>query len=178
MTPVYTDDILTGYEFKPLDDFYGDVVFTYTVADSNGPGTRTRLSLTVSPVQDLPRLGNLGESGLNLRSTPEDTPFVFTADDLLAGYADPDSGYTVPDVAPMTIKPGSVQSPYGDIVYNGVVDGKDTFTFTPFLNFSGSTQIDYVIVDDAQAEVATSKYINVTPVNDPPSVTLNREATT
>ena len=77
----------------------------------------------------------------------------------------------------MTIKPGSVQSPYGDIDYNCVVDGKDTFTFTPFQDFAGSTQIDYVIVDDL-AEVATSKYINVIPVNDPPSVTLNREATT
>ena len=88
VAPILTDGILSGYEFTPLDDYFGDVVFTYTVSDSNGPGTRNQLSLVVDPVQDLPRLGNLGDAGLNLGTTPEDT--VFTFDDLLAGYTDPD----------------------------------------------------------------------------------------
>ena len=116
----------------------------HTVADSNGPGTRATLNITVNPVQDLPRLGNLGDSGLNLGNTPEDNPFVFTAEDLLAGYTDP-------DLTPLVIKENSVSSPYGDIIFDGT-----SYTFTPFENFAGSTQIDYTIVDDFGAEVVTS----------------------
>ena len=164
VSPVLVGDVLNGYEFTPLDDFFGDVVFTYTVSDSNGPGIRGQLNLTVNPIQDLPRLGNLGESGLNLGDTPEDTQFTFTADDLLAGYSDP-------DLTPLAIKADSVSSPYGDISFDGAI-----YTFTPFENFAGSTQIDYTILDDFGAEVVTAKYLNVTPVNDPPTITLNRDA--
>ena len=79
--------------------------------------------------------------------------------------------YSDPDLTPLAIKAGSVSSPYGDISFDGT-----TYTFTPFENFAGSTQIDYTILDDFGAEVVTAKYLNVTPVNDPPTITLNRDA--
>ena len=43
----------------PLMTFLEMSRFTYTVSDSNGPGTRGQLNLTVNPVQDLPRLAIL-----------------------------------------------------------------------------------------------------------------------
>ena len=30
----------SGYNYKPIDDFNGNVVFTYTVSDSNGPESK------------------------------------------------------------------------------------------------------------------------------------------
>ena len=69
---------------------FGNVVFTYNVSDNNGPGIAATFNLAVNPVQDGPRLGNLGPNGLNLGDFDEDTTFAFTANDLLSGYTDPD----------------------------------------------------------------------------------------
>lgn len=164
VTPVVVNGVTTGYNLLPADDYFGDVVVTYIVSDGNGPGVPATSTITVNPVVDVPRVGNLGEKGLNLGQTPEDTPTTFTTADLLAGFTDPD-GFE------LTIKPDSVTNAYSTITLEG-----DTYTFTPNLNFSGSTQIDFTVVDAAGNEVPFSKFIDVIEVNDPPSITLDRDA--
>ncbi|QNI91394.1 cell surface protein required for swimming motility [Synechococcus sp. BOUM118] len=164
LAPVIENDLVTGYKFMPLDDYFGDVVFTYTVTDGNGPGANSSFTLSVTPVEDVPRLGNFSENGLNLGDTSEDTITTFTAADLLDGFTDPDG-------LDLSIKADSVSSPYATITSDG-----DTYTFAPNLNFSGSTQIYFTVLDAAGNEVPFSKFINVIEVNDPPSITLDRVA--
>ena len=90
LNPVIENGVVTGYRFTPLDDYFGNAIFTYIVSDGNGPGTNSTFTIAVNPVQDAPRPGNLGPDGLNLGSTLEDTQFTFTEADLLSGYTDPD----------------------------------------------------------------------------------------
>ena len=85
----------------------------------------------------------------------EDTIATFTIQDLLAGWSDPD-GFD------LVILPDSVLSENGTITLTD-----DTYTFTPFENFSGPTQINFTVVDVAGRQVATSKYLQVNPINDP-----------
>ena len=119
--------------------------------------------MSINPVQDGPRLGNLGPDGLNLGSTIEDTDFNFTEADLLAGYTDPDG-------TPLQVKAGSVTD-YGVITIDGT-----NYTYSPNLNFNGPTQINFTVIDDFGDEVATSKFFEVISVNDAPLITLDRPA--
>ena len=145
LNPVIENGVVTGYRFTPLDDYFGNAVFTYIVSDGNGPGTNSTFTIAVNPVQDAPRPGNLGPDGLNLGSTLEDTQFTFTEADLLSGYTDPDG-------TPLIVKPGSISTKFGVVTLDGT-----TYTYTPNANFNGPTSIDYTIVDSAGAEVDTSK---------------------
>ena len=153
----------SGYNYKPIDDFNGNVVFTYTVSDSNGPGIQASLDLVINPVEDIPRLRNLGSEGLNLGSINEDTFLQFDVDNLLEGYSDPEG-------LVLSVKDVSVSPLYGTITNVG-----DNFTFIPKDNFSGPVQIDFTVVDQAGNEVLTSKYVNVEEVNDLPTIVLDRE---
>ena len=162
--------------FTPVLNYNGTgTPVTYSVCDNGAPAqcAQATITVTVTPVNDPPVAVN------DVVTTPEDTPVTIT---ILSNDSDVD-GSLVPtsvDLDPST--PGT-QTTY-------TVPGQGTFTvnpsgvvtFTPVLNFNGTTTpIPYSVCDNgtplpAQCAQATIT-VTVNPVNDPP-VAVNDVATT
>ena len=152
----------TKYRFTPNPDFSGTVTLNYVVSDQKGANISATNSITLSPNADAPVLGKLSGTGLLLAEINEDTTRTVTRAELLAFYQDTD-GDT------LTIVNNSLSSPNGTVTASG-----NDFIFTPTANFSGSTQIDFKITDNAGHTIDAAKYINVKAVNDAPTITLPR----
>lgn len=103
---------------------------------------------------------------VSLAAGSEDTPYTFTATQLLANASD-DSALSVQSV--------SVDPADGSLTDNG--DG--SWTFTPALNRNGVVSFAVVIADAAGATVNTSASLSLAAVNDAPtgSVTITGNAT-
>jgi hypothetical protein len=132
---VVNDDGTVGY--TPAANFNGTDTVTYAVSD----GVRDALgsiTLTVSPVEDLP---NLTDDAL---FTPPDDPLVIdVGQDLLANDTDADGD-------PLSV--ASVTQPvHGTIADNG--DG--TLTYTPAAGFTGDDTFTYTASDGDDTASAT-----------------------
>jgi large repetitive protein len=141
--------------FVPNPNFNGMTTVTYTISDGNGGTSTATVSLTVTPVNDVP------VAQPDSATTPEDTPVIVA---VLPNDSDVDGN-------PLTVV--SAIAPNGTVVINR--DG--TITYTPNANFNGSDTITYTISDAAGGFATTTVAVIVTPVNDVP-VAGNDSATT
>ena len=135
--------------FVPDQDFNGPVLVTYTVDDGNGGVITVMVFINVEPEVDPP------VAAPDTASTPEETPVTINA---LANDSDPD---------------GDTLSITGAVTADGSVsiDGNGDVLFTPSEDFTGPAIINYTL-SDGTGEVATGTItVDVTPVNDPPTVT-------
>jgi len=147
-TGSYASDIDCTY--TPNANFNGSDSFTYIAFDSITDATTTAtISLTINPINDAPTLALT-----QTVSTNEDTPLNFT---LNAG-ADIES------------------DPLDYIIVSGPADGtlsctggtSRDCTYTPDLNFNGSTTFTYKVNDGALDSTTATVTINVTSENDAP----------
>lgn len=154
---VGTSNTLT---YTPIDNFFGDDSFTYTVVNSNGDEATGTVTVTVNPVNDAPTAVNDSGTGL---TTPETDALTILASRLLAndsrGPAN-ESGQTlsITSVSAASTRGGTVSfnSSTSEILYtpkNGEL-GNDTFTYT--------------ISDGAGGTATGTVTVNVTDVNTPP----------
>ena len=130
--------------YTPNANYNGTDSFTYTVTDGTDSSTAT-VTITVTAVNDPP----VSISGT--ATTPEETAVTIPV------ATDVDS----------TALTATCSSSAG----GGIVDGGlGSVTFTPPLNFNGSTQISCSVVDGQGAPTATpaTVTVSVTAVNDPP----------
>ena len=141
--------------FVPNPNFNGATTVTYTISDGNGGTSTATVSLTVTPVNDVP------VAQPDSATTPEDTPVTVA---VLPNDSDIDGN-------PLNVV--SATAPNGTVVINA--DG--TVTYTPNANFNGSDTITYTISDGAGGFATTTVAVTVTPVNDVP-VAGNDTATT
>ena len=141
--------------FVPNPNFNGTTTVTYTISDSKGSMSTATVSLTVTPVNDVPI------AQPDSATTPEDMPVIVA---VLLNDSDVDGN-------PLTVV--SATAPNGTVVINA--DG--TVTYTPNANFNGSDTITYTISDGAGGFATTTVAVTVTPVNDVP-VAGNDTATT
>ena len=143
--------------FEPATNFHGTKIISYAVF--NNYNTVESNYQTYSIKFDVLYKGNNAPEtvpDISGFSTEEDTPFTFTAAELLAGITDSDGDS-------LTIS--QITSPKGTITYH---DATETYTFTPETNFNGNTTIDYIIDDGNGGLLPISKQVYVTAVNDPP----------
>ena len=140
------------FTYTPNADFNGADSFTYQVSDANGRTAEATVEITVDPTNDDPvAVDDLGYT------TPEDTSLTILESDLLANDSDVDG-----DALVIT----SASATNGTITFNT----EGMLTYTPDTNFSGIESVRYLIRDGNGGTAEAIVEINVTPVNDAPTI--------
>ncbi len=160
--------------FTPSSDFNGPASFTYTITDGHGGTSTATISGSVTAVNDPPTASN------NSVTTPEDTPFTFSAASF--PFSDVDAGDTLqsvkitslPSIGTLTL--GGVPVTVNQVIPTASLS---TLVFTPVLNGNGTpyTTFDFQVSDGTVFSSSATLTVNVTPVNDPPT-TANSSVTT
>jgi large repetitive protein len=126
-----------------------DGIYSVSVTASDGRGGTVTSTFTYTVTNPGPAATN------DNATTAEDTPVTVA---VLANDSDPDG-----DVLTIT----AATSPDGTVLINP----NGTLTFTPAANFNGPTTISYAISDGNGGTATAAVTVNVTPVNDAPTVT-------
>lgn len=143
----------------PLNGDVGTLYLTVVATDSNEASASSSFSLSVANVNDTPTLSG---APAVLSSGAEDTSYVITQADLLAGFTDED-GDTV-QVQNLSVQHGTLSA------YDAVTG---SWTFRPDANFNGVVDLHYEVSDGAAPGVPAELSFAVTPVNDAPTGTVS-----
>ena len=142
------------FTFIPNADFHGTVSFVYRVSDGQGGTDDATVTMTVTPVNDIPTAGGDGYTLFE-----DGTLSVTTANGLLLNDTDIDDDALVVLTTPV------VNASHGALVLN--LDG--TFTYTPNADFHGTDSFVYRVSDGQGGTDDATVTITVTPVNDVPT---------
>lgn len=136
--------------FQPLPDWSGSTSFQIGVSDGNGGTATTTVSVTLTPVNDAPRL-----TGETVYGGIEDSPLTFNAGQLLTNDYDVEGG---------ALSITGLGSAFGGTAsFNG-----STITYVPNPNFYGSGYVDYQVTDGQGGYSTGRATIDVQGVNDLP----------
>jgi outer membrane protein OmpA-like peptidoglycan-associated protein len=141
--------------FTPTPNFFGTTTFMYTVSDGNDGFDTAQVTVTVTPVNDVPVAM---DDSFTVAEDSGATVLNVLANDSIA----PDTGET------LTI--ASVTQPSGGTVTFTATD----VTFTPALNFFGTASFTYRISDGNGGTASATVTITVTPENDAPTASDDR----
>jgi VCBS repeat-containing protein len=144
---VYADG---SFLYLPHANAHGVDTFTYRVNDGTVNSNLATVTITVTPVNDLPVAAD------NAYSTAEDTPLTIAAPGVLSNDVDVDGD---PLTAQWVAGPAN-----GTLVLN--LNG--SFTYTPALNYFGTDTFTYRAHDGQSGSAPATVTITVTPVNDRP----------
>jgi Ca2+-binding RTX toxin-like protein len=143
------------FTVTPAVNFNGTMTLNYSVIDGSGGTVAASTSYSVAAVNDAPT----GAPTAVLAAGTEDTAYIVSTADLLAGFSDVDAG-TVLAVSNLTASNGTV-----------VANGNGTFTVTPAANFNGTMGLSYSVIDGSGGSIAATRSYSVTAVNDAPTGT-------
>ncbi|MGI4992976.1 tandem-95 repeat protein [Halobacteriovorax sp. GFR7] len=157
-TSTYSTDITCDY--TPGSNFNGSDSFTYRANDTlTDSATDSTVSITISPVNDAPTLASTQSV-----STNEDTALSFN---LTAGS----------DIEADTLSYIIISNPAnGNLSCTG--GASTACTFTPDLNFNGSTSFTYKVNDGALDSTTATVTITVNAINDVPVMAADQAHTT
>jgi VCBS repeat-containing protein len=142
-----------SFTLTPAANFNGDIQVSYIVSDG-AASVQADATLALQAVNDAPVLAS---TGTTLPSSMEDTSFVLTQQQLLAGWT---------DVEGDTLTAAGLSATNATV--NANADG--SFTVTPATNFNGQLQLGYV-VSDGVASVNAGATLAIQAVNDAPVLT-------
>jgi len=142
-----------SFTYTPNSNYFGPDAFTYRARDGSGGESNTAtVSITVTPVNDLPVAVN------DAFSTPEDTQLVIAAPGILANDSDVDGPLPLTTVIMSSTTSGTLS-----------LNPDGSFTYTPNANYFGPDAFTYRARDGAGAESNTATVsITVVPANDAP----------
>ena len=155
-TLVLNDD--GTFTFTPDQDFNGTDSFVVTGTSEDGSTFTQTVNITVNAVNDAPVAGPDNDIEI---VTDEDTPAVFTID-----FTDAEDDEIT---AELTTEPMN-----GTITGNG--DGM-TATYTPDPDFFGMDSFE-ITISDGTDSVTYTVNVTVNPVNDPATLTIDRDTDT
>ncbi len=138
------------YTYTPTANFNGTDSFTYEISDGKGGTDTAVVTITVTPVNDVPVATDDSASGT------EDT--VLNGTTVLANDTDID-GDTLSVTTTPTVLPTN-----GSVILNA--DG--TYAYTPNANFSGTDSFTYEISDGNGGKDTAVVTITIAPANDAP----------
>ncbi|MEJ8860153.1 cadherin-like domain-containing protein, partial [Variovorax robiniae] len=152
------------YSIGPVTDIGADGAWTYQLTSPLAIGNYTFSAFVLDAA------GNAGDQSGDISLTigmatavlaagTEDTPYIVTAAQLLAGFSNVDGGDSL-SVAGLAASNGTV-----------VDHGDGTYTITPTDNFNGPVTLTYNVVDGNGGSVAATQSYTVASVNDAPVVT-------
>ena len=133
--------------YTPTNNFNGSDSFTYTVADGNGGTDVATVSVTVSPINDLP------EVVADTAVTDEDTTVIV---DVLSNDGDVD-GDSLSVTAVTTPTNGTA-----------VRNPDETISYTPVADFNGNDSFNYTVADGQGGFASATVSVTVIAVNDLP----------
>jgi large repetitive protein len=153
---------LTGLVFNPVLNANGAAgAFSYSVSDGTLTASQS-ISLAVTAVND----PLTGTPTAILTPGTEDSPYIVTAAQLLAGFSDPDTGDAI---NPDSIGLGTITSSSGMVMNNG----NGTYTITPGLDHNGPVTLTYSVSSGSDT-ISSSKSFSLTAVNDAPVVDASK----
>ncbi len=153
-----------SFTYQPDLNFNGEDGFSYTIHDPDGETDTATVSLSVTPVNDPPQA--------------LDDSFITAEDASLIGNVLADNGQAEDfdvDGDPLSVALVVGSGPqHGSLSLNA----NGSFTYQPHANFNGEDGFSYNVQDpDGETDSATVS-LSVTPVNDPPVVTVPGAQTT
>ena len=148
-----------SFTYTPNANFNGTDTFTYKASGGGLDSNVATVTITVTPVADVP--GAVADSF----TTNEDTPLTVDAPGVLANDTDPEGGLTAVKVT----DPG-----HGTVTLNA----NGSFTYTPAANFNGTDTFTYQADDGSAKSNTVTVTITVTPVNDAPVAVNDAYSTT
>ncbi|MDP2833396.1 MAG: type I secretion C-terminal target domain-containing protein, partial [Pseudomonadota bacterium] len=172
--------------FKPTLNFNGTVTIPFTVTDNeNNVSVAANEVITVVPVNDIPTLTAFAAA---VETTNEDTQTEITLAELKAQGDEADVDGTVDSFVIKSVTTGSLLIGTSAVAAtawaagsNDTVDATHHAYWTPVLNASGTLNaFTAVAKDDSGAESSTARQatVNVTPVADTPTLTVDAAAPT
>lgn len=138
--------------FTPDADFNGDAAFTYRVSDSNGVQESGSVTVTVTPVNDLP---TGVDDTFNVDQNSSNNTLDVLANDSIA----PDTGETLNVI--------DVSSPSNGGTVTIASDGQ-SIVYTPATDFTGTDTFTYTISDGLLTDLVQVN-VTVAPSDDPPT---------
>ncbi|MDG6774176.1 retention module-containing protein [Thiomicrorhabdus sp. ZW0627] len=129
--------------YTPIADYNGHDSFSYTMVDGNGGTDTTTVSVTVAPIVDI----------------ADDSVEVAEDTTTIINVLDNDTFEGTPVITSTT------DPTHGSITINQ----NGTITYDPDPNYNGSDSFTYTVTSGGVTETATVN-IDVTPVNDPPTI--------
>ncbi|MBI1314693.1 tandem-95 repeat protein [bacterium] len=148
-----------SFDYTPDGNFVGTDAFTYRASDGVATSNVATVTLTVTPVNDLPVAQN------DVYTTDEDTSLSVTPPGVLLNDTDADG------------------DPLSSILVSGPDNGilalnpDGSFSYTPDADFNGTDFFRYRASDGTSSSSAATVTITVTPVNDTP-VAIDDDYTT
>ena len=138
-----------SYSFTPVSNYTGSIpLITYTVSDGHGGSDTSMLTLSITPVQDLPHAVN------DTVSTQEDTAIAIA---VRANDSDPDGDF-------LSVTAVS-QGTHGSVAIDPISGNP---VYTPSANFHGSDSFTYTISDGHGGSDTATVTVTVNSVNDAP----------
>jgi VCBS repeat-containing protein len=162
LQPLHGTLVLNGdgsFTYTPEANYNGLDGFSYLVSDGTDTSDVASATIVVSPANDLP-------VGVNDEyTTEEDTPLEIAAPGVLVNDTDVDGDA----LASILVNPPQ----HGSVTLSA--DG--SLIYTPAANFNGVDAFSYLANDGSGDSDATAVTINVTPVNDMPTLTADSYST-
>jgi VCBS repeat-containing protein len=158
---------LSGLNYAPTLNYYGDDTLTVTIDDGGHTGgaalTATKLvAIKVAAVNDAP------VAVADTLAATEDTAVTYTAAQLLGNDTDVDNTNAQLSIASVTSGAGGT----------AVLNGNGTVTFTPNANFNGPGSFSYTATDGSAQSNSAAATVNVGAVNDAPVAVVDTLAAT
>jgi VCBS repeat-containing protein len=147
------------FTYTPDAGFHGTDSFTYRTGDGQADSNVATVTLTVTPVNDVPVAAD------DSYTTTEDTPFTIAAPGILANDSDADGD---PLQAILVSGPA-----HGTVALNA----NGALTYAPAANFNGTDSFTYKANDGTANSNVATVFVTVIPVNDAP-VAANDSYTT
>lgn len=144
-----TNYSISGNEITPDSDFNGNLLVPVQVNDGLDNSNTFQLSVAVTPVNDLPIINGT----ISLLTIPEENELEINLTDL--EVQDPDNSF--PNDFTLTIIDGDNYSVTGNII-------------TPVADFNGTLLVNVTVNDGIDDSNTTPIEVDVTPINDPPSI--------
>ncbi len=184
--------------YRPDNDFFGSDTFTYTIESAlankgDGPSTAT-VFVTVNGINDSPTIAT-APTGV---ATAEDTAFPFSgANQISVADVDADAGGGLKVL--LSVSHGTLQAPNGTVTITGANTGSLTITglvaavnaslagltYTPAKDYAGADTMNLTVDDmghtgggSASPTASRAIPINVTPVNDAPTIKAPAQVST
>ncbi len=143
-----------SFSYTPAADFAGSDSFTYRASDGTLTSNVATVTITVTPVNDVPVAAG------DAYTKAEDTVLTVPAPGVLGNDSDPDGD---PLTAALATGPS-----HGSLSLNA----NGSFSYTPAADFAGSDSFTYRASDGTLSSSPATVTITVTPVNDAPTATV------